>query len=62
MSGPWGNFGRKPIPPEKPEPKSDVDAEIAKVVSIKEWEARARERGESLADLVGDAPWDLPAA
>ena len=54
MSGVWGRF---PIPPEKPEPKSKVDAEIARLDTIKAWETRARDRGESLADLIGDAPW-----
>ena len=53
MSGMWPRF---PLPPEK-QPKALIDAEMAKLTTIKAWERRARERGESLADLVGDAPW-----
>ena len=49
----WPRF---PLPPEKPL-KAQVDAEMAKLTTIKTWERRARERGESLADYVFDQGW-----
>mgnify|MGYP001591243692 CR=1 FL=1 len=51
MSGPWGMY--RP----KPEPKALIDAEVAKLTTLRTWERRARERGESLADYVFDQGW-----
>lgn len=51
-------FKRTPEPPEKPEPPPEPE----NVVSLAEWERRAKARKESLADLVFDRPWDRPAA